>query len=128
MKRALALLVLAALAAGCSGRDAQEAQLLLAQSEAAFASVRSATFTLRLSTSGAPEDYAMTMAGGGYLKGKRAGDVYVRITAEEDEFHEVVFVQRGGRISGNIDGHRFPPWPPPRRTGARSGLSTSAAT
>jgi hypothetical protein len=47
MRHGLALLLVtaAAVTAGCSGADAQEAQLLLDQSDAAFAQVRSATFT-----------------------------------------------------------------------------------
>jgi hypothetical protein len=47
MRHGLALLLVtaAAVTAGCSGADAQEAQLLLDQSDPAFAQVRSATFT-----------------------------------------------------------------------------------
>jgi hypothetical protein len=116
MRRVLALLALtacAAVAAGCSGRDAQEAQLLMAQADAAFATVRSATFTARFSTSGAPQELAMTMVGGGYVKGKHAGDAYAVMTAEDLGFHQLVFVQRGGQISSSIDGQRLPSMPAP---------------
>jgi hypothetical protein len=57
MRRGLALLLVTAVAAaatGCSGADAQEAQTLLAESNAALAQVRSATFTARLTMTGGP--------------------------------------------------------------------------
>lgn len=117
MRRVLALVVLAACAAvavGCSGRDAQEAQQLLAQSDAAFAHVRSATFTLRFSASSGSQEFSMTMAGGGYAKGKHAGDSYALLTAENVGFDELVFVQRDGRITASIDGQRLPSMPAPR--------------
>jgi hypothetical protein len=69
MPRVLALFLATAaatVAAGCTGRDAQEAQQLVAESQAAFASVRSATFTARLTMTGGPEELTLSMSGGGY--------------------------------------------------------------
>ena len=117
MRRALALVVLAACAvaaSGCSGPDAQEAEQLLAQADAAFADVRSATFTLRFTASGGPQEVSMTVAGGGYAKGKHAGDGYALITAENIGFDDLVFVQRDGRVTVSIDGQRLPSVPAPK--------------
>jgi hypothetical protein len=109
MRRAIALLLLvaaAASAAGCSGADAQEAQALLAQSDAAWADVTSATFSMRLWTSGAPQDFSVTMSGGGYSKGKHAGDFYMLATADNVGFGDYTLVNRNGRLSMSVDGQR----------------------
>ena len=73
---AAALLLTATVAAGCSGVDAQKAQDLLAQSNAASANVKSISFAMRMWTSGGPEgtDMSFLMHGGGYNKGKHKGD------------------------------------------------------
>jgi hypothetical protein len=108
MRRILALLLLTAVAAvapGCSGADAEEAQALLVQSNAAFAGVRSATFTARMSLTGGPQELSMTMSGGGYAHGKRAGDFYVLATSDSLGFGDLVLVSRSGRVSMSVDGH-----------------------
>jgi len=108
MRRILALLLLTAVAAvapGCSGADAEEAQALLVQSNAAFAEVRSATFTARMSLSGGSQELSMTMSGGGYAHGKRAGDFYVLATSDSLGFGDLVLVSRSGRVSMSVDGH-----------------------
>jgi hypothetical protein len=107
MRRVLVLLALAAFAAvtvGCSGRDAQEAQGLLAQSEQALAKVRSATFTAKLWSEGGPQEFSLTMSGGGYSKGKQAGDFYVVMSSSEELFEDLVLVQQGGRMSAKVGG------------------------
>jgi hypothetical protein len=108
MRRLLALFLLtatAAVAAGCSGADAKEAQALLVQSNAAFAEVRSATFTARMSLTGGPQELSMTMSGGGYAHGRRAGDFYVLATSDSLGFRDLVLVNRSGRVSMSVDGH-----------------------
>jgi hypothetical protein len=107
MRRAIALLSLAALVVvqtGCSGADAREAEELLAQSEAAFAQVKSTTFSARISVTGGPQEFAMTMKGGGYSRGKRAGDFYMAATAENLPFGELAVTSRDGRVSMTLDG------------------------
>jgi hypothetical protein len=106
MRRVFALLLLtaAAVAAGCSGADAKEAQALLAESNAAFAEVRSATFTARMSLTGGPQELNMTMSGGGYAHGKRAGDYYVLATSDNLGFGDLVVLSRSGRVSMSVDG------------------------
>jgi len=108
MRRVLALLLLTAtgaVAAGCSGAEAKEAQALLAQSNAAFAEVRSATFTARMSLTGGPQELSMTMSGGGYAHGRRTGDFYVLATSDSLGFRDLVLVSRSGRVSMSVDGH-----------------------
>jgi hypothetical protein len=118
MRRAFALLLLtaAAVAAGCSGADAEEAQALLAQSNAAFAEVRSATFTARMSLAGGPQELSMTMSGGGYAHGRRAGDFYVLATSDNLGFQDLVLVSRSGRVAMSVDGHPIGEVPLPNAT------------
>ena len=108
---ALALVGLfAAVASGCSGVDAQEAQTLLDQSTTAMAKVRSVNFAMRIWTEGAPDgaNYTVLMRGGGYERGRRAGEAYVTITS--DDLPEIgsmtmvvrrnaLYVKAGGRWS-----------------------------
>lgn len=119
MRRVLALLLLtatAAVAAGCSGADAKEARALLVQSDAAFAEVRSATFTARLSLTGGPQELSMTMSGGGYAHGRRAGDFYLLATSDNLGFRDLVLVNRSGRVSMSVDGHPVGEVPLPNTT------------
>jgi hypothetical protein len=119
MRRILAFLLLTAVAAvapGCSGADAEEAQALLVQSNAAFAEVRSATFTARMSLTGGPQELSMTMSGGGYAHGKRAGDFYVLATSDSLGFRDLVLVSRSGRVSMSVDGHPVGEVPLPNTT------------
>jgi hypothetical protein len=102
MPRGVALLLattVAAVAAGCSGAVTQEAQTLLTRADAAFAQVKSATFTARLTMTGGPEELAMTMTGGGYVRGRNAGDYYMFATAENLPWRELVLTSKAGRIS-----------------------------
>ena len=120
MRRVLALLCLAAfavVASGCSGADAAEAQALLAQSDAAFAQVRSATFMAHLTMTGGPQEVAMTMRGGGYVRGKRAGDFYMVATADNLPFGELAVTSKSGRVSMTLDGSPIASVPSPPTTG-----------
>jgi hypothetical protein len=119
MRRLLALLLLTAtvaVAAGCSGADAEEAQALLLQSNAAFAEVRSATFTARMSLTGGPQELSMTMSGGGYAHGRREGDFYVLATSDSLGFRDLILVNRSGRVSMSVDGHPVGEVPLPNTT------------
>lgn len=116
MRRALALVCLSALAVvalGCSGADATEAQALLAESDAAFAQVRSATFRAHLTMTGGPQDLSMTMTGGGYVRGKRAGDFHMVATAENLPFGELALTSKAGRVSVTLDGSPIASVPSP---------------
>lgn len=107
MRRVFALLLIATIAAvasGCSGMEATEAQALLAQSDAAFAQVKSTSFTARMTMTGGGQELDMTMTGGGYVRGKRAGDFYMVATAENLPFGELVITRKDGRVSMKLDG------------------------
>jgi hypothetical protein len=107
MRHGLAILLVTAVAAvttGCSGADAQEAQLLLEQSNVAFSQVRSATFTVRLTMTGGPQEFDMTMTGGGYAKGRHAGEFYIVATSDTLPFRELTAVSRSGRVWMTVDG------------------------
>lgn len=86
MRRLLALaLVVSATAAvsGCSGVDAQKAQTILDQSTTAMADVKSVSFAMRMWTSGGPAgtEFTVLMRGGGYQKGKHAGEAYATLSS-----------------------------------------------
>jgi hypothetical protein len=120
MGRGLALLLVTAVAVaatGCPGADAQEAQTLLAESNAALVQVRSATFTARLTMTGGPQEFDMTMTGGGYSKGRHAGDFYIVATSDTLPFRELTAVTRSGRMSMTVDGATLGGLPvPPQET------------
>jgi hypothetical protein len=112
------LLALVGAAAGCSGRDAEEARALLEQSNAAFAEVKSASFRMRMTFSGGPEelqltDSVVTMTGGGYNRGKRAGDFYLLLTTADAPAAEVSVVSRSGRVSVTLNGSPMGSFPLP---------------
>jgi hypothetical protein len=77
----LLLVALGLVAAGCAGADGQRAQELLSQAQAAESTLKSATFELELNATFEGQQVGMTMRGGGYLKGKRAGDMFVEATS-----------------------------------------------
>jgi hypothetical protein len=101
MRRLLALVLVAAasvVASGCSGVDAEKAQGILDQSTTAMADVKSVSFAMRMWTSGAPggDDLTMLIKGGGYQKGKRAGDAYATLSSSDAGIGSMTVVVRGG--------------------------------
>ena len=108
---ALALVVSAAgVVTGCSGVDAQKAQGILDQSTSAMADVKSVSFAMRMWTSGGPAgtDFTVLMHGGGYQKGKRAGESYATLNAGDVPGlgamtivirHNALYVKAGGSWS-----------------------------
>jgi hypothetical protein len=127
MRRVVALLSLVALAVvstGCSGEDAEEARALLRQSQAALADVRSATFTMKLSMEGAPQDFSFTISGGAYMKGQRAGDFYAVMGTDSGLFQDVVLVQQDGHAAASMDGMVMRDGLPPAETENPVGMMT----
>jgi two-component system, OmpR family, phosphate regulon response regulator PhoB len=108
---ALALVVSAAgLVTGCSGVDVEKAQGILDQSTTAMADVKSVSFAMRMWTSGGPvgTDFTLLMHGGGYQKGKRAGESYATLNSSDAPGlgamtivirHDVLYVKAGGSWS-----------------------------
>jgi hypothetical protein len=77
------LALVAVLLTGCAaGPDGQRAQELLQQAQAANANLKSATYVATMSFSGAGQSFKVTMDGGALLKGKSAGDQFLRMRAE----------------------------------------------
>ena len=88
MRRLLALVLVASAAAavsGCSGVDAEKAQTIIDQSTTAMADVKSVSFAMRMWTSGGPTgtEFTVLMHGGGYQKGKHAGESYATLSSSD---------------------------------------------
>jgi hypothetical protein len=74
--RWLLLLVLALpVVAGCSGADAGRAQLLLTQAQEAQKAVSSESFAMHVTIQAKDQKADVSLNGGAYLKGARAGDM-----------------------------------------------------
>lgn len=84
VRRALVFVLAAVslLAAGCTGADAQRAQELLAEAQAAEANLDSMSFVIRVWAEMDGQSFSIRLAGGGYLKGERAGDMVLAGTGE----------------------------------------------
>jgi hypothetical protein len=109
MRRVFAVLLLAAAAvvlAGCAGPDGQKAESLLLQADAAQKALTSEQFSMRMNMSAAGQNVAMQMAGGGYLKGAQAGDVYMVITGQtpDGKSMDASVVKRGDVVTVSADG------------------------
>ncbi len=77
------LLLVTLLLAGCAaGPDGQRAQELLQQAQAANANVKSATYVATMAFTGEGQKFQLSMEGGALMKGKRAGDQYLRMRPE----------------------------------------------
>jgi hypothetical protein len=125
MRRLTCLLVLALLpvvAAGCAGADANHAQALLQQAQAAQQSIRSEGFVMQLSFDAEGRSGGLAMRGGAQLKGSNAGDFYVTgqptgaLGAQAAQFDFTV-VRRGSMITvGTPTGIRTMPMPQAQST------------
>lgn len=77
------LALVALLVTGCAaGPDGQRAQELLQQAQAADANVKSATYVATLAFSRDSQRFKLSMDGGAVMKGKGAGDQFLRMRAE----------------------------------------------
>jgi hypothetical protein len=109
MRRILAILLLAATAvvlAGCAGVDGQKAQSLLLQADAAQKALTSEQFSMRENVTAEGMSVDMQMAGGGYLKGAQAGDVYLVMTGQSPDGKslDATLVKHGDVITVSADG------------------------
>jgi len=109
MRRVFAVLLLAAAAvvlAGCAGPDGQKAEALLMQADTAQKALTSEQFSMRMNMSAAGQNVAMQMAGGGYLKGSQAGDVYMVITGQtpDGKSMDASVVKHGDLVTVSADG------------------------
>jgi hypothetical protein len=98
VRRLSVFLGLVALLAGCGGEDALRAQQLLLDAQAAQARLSSATFSVDLAFDVEGRQGAIVLEGGGYLKGRRAGDSVLKLRTEglpEAKGFEFTLVTRG---------------------------------
>lgn len=115
--RRLAAPVLAVLVlSGCSGEEGQRAQQLLDRAQAAQARLTSMTYEMRMSFDVEGQRVSMTMDGGAYLKGRRAGDQVLTMRMEgipQLGAMNVHMVVSGGRLTMNAMGRTFSTQVPP---------------
>ena len=74
MRRFFSLALAAIALTACSGEQGKRAQQLLARAEAAQARLSSATYEARMTFEMDGRTMSLVMDGGGYFKGRRAGD------------------------------------------------------
>jgi hypothetical protein len=118
--------------AGCVGLDSadgREAQQLLEQAEQAQAELRSMTFQMRVKGEAAGQSFTMKLGGGGYLKGKRAGDFAFEGSMEAPGLPATEFkmVMQGGRMWMGLGGQWQELPVPQGTTGADAALESQLA-
>jgi hypothetical protein len=103
---ALLLVASAVLLAGCAGPDGQKAQSLLLQADAAQKALTSEQFSMRMHMDAVGQAVDLQMAGGGYLKGAQAGDVYMAITGQtpDGKSMDAKIVKRGNLVTVTSNG------------------------
>jgi hypothetical protein len=107
MRRLAVLAVSAVALTACSGEQGERAQALLTRAQTAQEGLRSATYEARMTFSMDGRRFAMVMNGGGYLKGRRAGDQVLNMRADgipgAGAFTMAMLV-RGGQVTMNMNG------------------------
>ncbi len=109
MRRVLALLLVLAAAvvvAGCAGPDGQKALALLSQADTAQKALSSQQFSMREAIVAGGQTVALQVAGGGYLKGPQAGDVYVTTSGQtpDGKALDATIVKHGDTVTLNANG------------------------
>jgi hypothetical protein len=103
--RALLLVAALCLLPACSGADAERARDLLAAAQAAQSKLVSATYDVRVVVSQGDQSYTLVMNGGGYLKGRRAGDQFLSMRGEGLPVPlQFDLVSAGGRVAVRANG------------------------
>jgi hypothetical protein len=110
VRRFAVLALLVPVLAACSGEQGERAEELLTRAEAAQAQLSSATFDARMNVSFEGQTFALVLEGGGYLKGRRAGDAIFTMRTEGVPDGANVKLQaliRGRQVSMTVNGRRF---------------------
>jgi hypothetical protein len=100
-------IVAAGLLTGCSGADAGRAQSLLQQAEQAQQSLTSEHMIMKLDMDADGQSVQIDMAGGGYLRGARAGDFYLSLTGSlptGSAALDMLVVRQGTQVSVRANG------------------------
>lgn len=95
------------LLAGCSNLlEARDAKALLERAEAEQAKLASAAFEVRLDVAAGGEKYSFALDGAAQLKGRNAGDQFVRVRATGKGADELrmSFAKRGRRVTTSFGG------------------------
>jgi hypothetical protein len=101
----LAVLVLV----GCSGEQGERAQQLLNRAQTAQARLSSMSYEMRMTFGFEGQSFSLVMDGGGYLKGRRAGDQVMAIRMDGIPGLGAMnadMVLRGGRLTMSMNGQR----------------------
>jgi hypothetical protein len=122
--RRLAALSIAVLAlTACSGEQGERAQALLTRAQVAQSKLQSATYEARMTFSVDGQRFAMVMNGGGYLKGRRAGDQRLSLRTQGAPGVGAVDMQLlvvRGRLSMTMNGRSYS-IPAPAAAATRQG-------
>jgi hypothetical protein len=107
--RRLLFLVVLALAGCAGGPDGQQAQALLQRAQAEQAKLSSAGYELKLNASLAGQKFGFTVDGAAQIKGPRAGDQFLRMSASmptgaQAGSFEMWLAKRGSRVTMSFDG------------------------
>jgi len=110
MRRIPALMLAAVAFSACSGEQGERAQQLLTRAEAAQAKLRSATFDAKVVFVMDGRRFSLAIDGGGYLKGRRAGDARFSVRTVDvpgGKDFKLQGVVRRGRLSMSMNGQRL---------------------
>lgn len=110
MRCVLPLTLAAVALSACSGEQGEHAQQLLARAEVAQSRLTSATYEARMTFTMEGRTMSLVMDGGGYLKGRRAGDQLLTMRTDGVPGAGAMDVQvlvRRGRMSMSVNGRRF---------------------
>ena len=106
----LGLALVSLVAGGCAGGpDGQHAQELLRRAQTEQAKLSSAGYELKLSASLAGQKFSFDVEGAAQIKGPRAGDQFLRVSATgplgaQASAFEMWMVKRGSRVTMSFDG------------------------
>lgn len=110
MRRSAALALAALALTACSGEQGARAEQLLTRAQAAQARLTSATYEARLTFSLDGRRFGVVMDGGGYLKGRRAGDQLLTMRTDGVPGMGAFTMQmivRGRNASMSLNGRRM---------------------
>jgi hypothetical protein len=110
VRRFLSLALATVALTACSGEHGERAQQLLSRAEAAHARLTSATYEARMTFTLDGRTMSLVMDGGGYFKGRRAGDQLLTMRTDGVPGAGAVDMQvlvRRGRMSMSVNGRRF---------------------
>jgi hypothetical protein len=109
MRRAAAPLLAVLVLVGCSGEQGERAQQLLTRAQAAQARLTSMSYEMRMTFGIEGQSVSLVMDGGGYLKGRKAGDQVMSMRLDGVPGLGAMnanMVLRGGRLTMNLNGQQ----------------------